>query len=488
MFGLHSMSLSSHPGSAARPSPTIVWFRRDLRIADNPALHAAVERGHPVVPLFVWAPEEDGLWRPGDATRWWLRRSLQQFSEDLAVRGSELIMMRGATIEVIDKVRRSTGADTVVWNRRYEPAAIEVERRLEQHLAKAGIHTRNFEGTLLSSDRILSSAGQPFRRFTPFYNAFMANAAVDEPLEPVRSIRSSDYKLSDDAGRRVLEAIDSAPKRRDWAPSESWEPGSNSANSRMCHFVRDDLAGYADRHDRMDQSGTSRLSPHLTFGEISTRQAWHAARNAAKSSGNTAFLRQLIWREFAYHQLIQFPQITDTPLKPEFARLETHMNQDAFRAWTTGHTGYPIVDAGMRELSASGWMHNRARMVVASFLIKHLALPWQVGAHWFWDNLVDADLASNSLNWQWVAGSAVDASPYYRIFNPTRQGERFDPDGNYVRLWVRELASLPAPRIHTPWKNVTGPRPYPDPIVDHDTARKAALERYGSVRLMRNGD
>ena len=467
--------------------PSVVWYRRDLRVDDNPTLTAAVEFGGPVLPVFVWSPEEDEDWRPGPASRWWLRRSLERLDEDLRQRNSGLIVLRGPVLKAISELCRKTGARRVLWSRRYEPASIALENQLAARLADDNVETAQLESTRLSSSRILTGSGTPFQKFTPFYKQFLAKAVIEAPIAAPRSLPAFGQVNGDN--QAVFGTIGPSRFPPDWEGASLWRPGSAAAHRRLETFLENHVSDYKDQHDRMDDaSGTSHLSPHLSFGEISARRVWHMLEDTRETPGQKAFMRQLVWREFASHQLTEFPEITDRSLRGEFDALATSLDDDAFTAWKLGRTGYPVVDAGMRELAETGWMHNRARMVVASFLIKHLALPWQWGAHWFWENLVDADLANNSLNWQWVAGSAVDASPYYRIFNPQRQGARFDPDGDYVRRWVDELRSVSGSSVHGPrdgseWNGID----YPEPIVEHESARQAALDRYAAVRAHRKG-
>jgi deoxyribodipyrimidine photo-lyase len=457
--------------------PTLLWFGKDLRIADNPALTAAVASGAPVLPVFVWSPTESGEWRPGAASRWWLRRSLEALGNDLSARGSGLRVLAGPVVKTLERLWRETGATRIVWNRRDEPASIELEERVRRQARRAGLTVETCEAGRLSGTEIRTSEGQVFRKFTPFYRKFLAEARISPPLPEPAGIPGGGL-LPVSSPAEVLARIDDGS-----GFSWCWTPGSAAARDHLDRFVFDALDGYAAGHDRIDESGTSRLSPHLAFGEISAREVWHAVKRIGKSPGCETFLRQLVWREFAHEQLRVFPHMVDTSLRPRFEAMPTLRSVDHFELWREGRTGYPLVDAGMRQLRASGWMHNRARMVTASFLVKHLGLPWQWGAHWFWDRLVDADLANNSMNWQWVAGCGIDSAPYYRIFNPTRQGEKFDPEGVYARRWVSELRSVPPGRIYGSreggeWDNAS----YPEPVVDHESAREAALGRYAAVR------
>ena len=442
--------------------PSLVWFRQELRLSDNPALLAAVQRGGPVIPVFVWAPEEERPWAPGQASRWWLARSLAALDAALRQRGSRLIVRRGPTVKALVKLASECGADTVFWNRRYEPAAVARDENV-----KTAIASQIFESALLfEPGRILNGAGRPFQVFSAFWRACLAMA---EPPAPERA----------PAG---IPAPSRWPKSEtvpdDSTAIEGWQPGEAGAQQRMRRFLKR-AGSYATDRDRPDNEGTSRLSPHLHFGEISPRQVWHALRS------NEPYLRELAWREFADHLLFHFPTTPDEPFRPRQREAPSKLDPRLLRLWQTGRTGFPIVDAGMRQLLETGWMHNRVRMLVASFLVKDLLIDWREGAAWFWDKLVDADLANNTLNWQWVAGCGADASPWFRIFNPVTQGEKFDPQGDYVRRWLPQLERLPAAWIHKPWEapasdlaaaGVRLGRTYPRPIVDHrEAAARARL-------------
>ncbi|MEI6085179.1 MAG: deoxyribodipyrimidine photo-lyase [Verrucomicrobiota bacterium] len=417
---------------------SIVWFRLDLRLADNPALAAAAKLGQ-VVPVFIWAPEEEGAWPPGAASRWWLHHSLKALAKDLG----GLVIRRGPSLDALRQLVKETGATAVFWNRRYEPALIARDTRVKQALLADGLTVESFNSALLFEPwEIKTGAGGPYKVFTPFYRACLkkkvGGASMPRPYR-VAALRPLPPSVE----------LDLLPKL-DWAKGFNWQPGEAGARKQLAAFSP---KGYLEKRDLPAITGTSRLSPHLHFGEISPRQAWEA--------GNEDYRRQLIWREFAHHLLYHFPATTDKPLKPQFEKFPWRKDAKGLRAWQRGETGFPIVDAGMKELWTTGWMHNRVRMVAASFLVKDLLIPWQEGARWFWDTLVDADLANNTLGWQWVAGCGADAAPFFRIFNPTAQAERFDPRGEYVRRWV--------------------PQPVP-PILDHASARLRALAALQSGR------
>jgi deoxyribodipyrimidine photo-lyase len=474
----------------------IVWLRQDLRLADNPALQAACARGGPVVPVFVWAPEEEGAWPPGGASRWWLGQSLAQLSGQLRAAGAELVIRRGESRAELLRVAKATGARAVFWNRRYEPAIMARDRKVEAALRASGLQTDSFNGALLHEPgTTLNQADRPFQVFTAFWRTCLAS---EEPSEPLPAPRRVSVPPRQPASL-PLAALDLEPKLN-WTDGlrAAWQPGTAGAEAELRRFLRDGLLTYAEGRNRPDLVGTSRLSPHLHFGEISPRQVWQAVRRFAESHSVPAavwrhwqFLTELGWREFGHDLLFHFPHTPEQPLRAEFARFPRRKHSAWLRAWQRGQTGCPLVDAGMRELWITGWMHNRVRMVVASFLVKNLLLPWQEGARWFWDTLVDADLANNTLGWQWTAGCGADAAPFFRIFNPVSQGERFDPDGCYVRRWVPELGRLPAAWIHRPWEappavlaaaGVELGRNYPRPVVSLLLSRELALEAYHRIR------
>ena len=483
------------------PAPTIVWFRQDLRVADNPALAAAAALG-PVLPIYVLDDAAAGERAVGGASRWWLHHSLDALSRRLAKLGAPLVLRRGGAAAVLERLAAETGARGVFWNRVYEPAAAAVERDLAQRLMRAGREARAFSASLLfEPEDIVTKDGRPYQIFTPFWRACLA---APEPARPSPAPRKLAAPRAVPTGDR-LDDWGLLPTKPDWAGGlrEAWlgggmGPGEAGAARRLAAFLDDALARYGGDRDRPDRDGTSRLSSHLHFGELSPHQLWHAARaaeaardDAGLPGGAEAYLRQLGWREFSAHLLHHVPSLPDAPLRANFARFPWRRDKKALRAWQRGLTGYPLVDAGMRELWATGWMHNRVRMVVASFLVKHLLLPWQDGERWFWDTLVDADLANNAASWQWVAGSGADATPYFRIFNPTLQGEKFDPDGAYVRRWVPELARLPDRFIHRPAEapesvlsdaGVALGKSYPRPIVEHAAARSRALAAFAAIK------
>jgi deoxyribodipyrimidine photo-lyase len=475
-------------------APIIVWFRNDLRLADHPALTAAVETGAPVLPLYILDNVTPGRWRTGGASRWWLHGSLAALDTDLRQRGGRLCLHKGSAPEVLKALLAETGASAIHAARGYEPWEAELERSVTALCKAQSAAFRTYGGRLLfEPEAIRTAAGQHYRMFTPFWRACLAAGAPRAPLPAPRLIRCADAESD------PLASLDLLPARPDWAGGlrETWQPGEAAALTRLASFTERHLARYAEDRSRLDIDATSRLSPHLHFGEISPTQIWHAVTGAAPRGGAMAergaeaYLRELIWRDFSYHLLKHFPAMISHPLRPEFANFPWRDDAPALTAWQKGRTGYPIVDAAMRELWHTGFMPNRARMIVASFLVKHLLIPWQTGADWFLDTLVDADLANNQANWQWVAGSGTDAAPYFRIFNPVLQGQKFDPDGVYVRRWMPELARLSARNIHAPWQapelalgaaSVTLSRSYPPPIVEHGAARARALTAFATIR------
>ena len=453
----------------------IAWLRRDLRLSDNPALLAAAEAADAVVPVYVWSPEDEGDWAPGAAARWWLHRSLESLAAALEARGSRLVVRRGPAEAEIRRLVEETGAHAVFWNRLYDPALVERDARIKAGLGEAGVEARSFRaGVLFEPWEVETGDGGPYRVFTPFWKACRALPEPDPPATPPETLpapaRWPQTVPIDDLG--LLPRIP-------WHASleEAWTPGEHGAHGRLGAFVRHGLAGYRDERDRPDRNGVSRLSPYLHHGELSPRQVWHAVsagRADAPERDVECYLRELGWREFAHHVLFHFPHTPDEPMYDKYADFPWREDHgQMLEAWRRGRTGIPIVDAGMRELWSTGWMHNRVRMVAASLLVKNIRAPWQAGARWFWDTLVDADLANNTMGWQWTAGSGADAAPYFRIFNPVTQGEKFDPDGAYVKRWVPELRDLPAGRVHRPWESP--PADYPAPVVDLKSSRAEAL-------------
>lgn len=481
---------------ATRPLfPALIWFRRNLRLDDNEVLHAASILHH-LMPVFIWDPDEP----LGESSRWWLNRSLQQFQKQFRDRGLRLILRKGDSLTVLRSLIRETDAQSVWVDRSYEPWQREKDAAIQRELKKCGIPFFSVNDSLLFDPATnKNQQGKPYQVFTPFWNqclslpdpALSAASAVkwEAPKRWPQSDKLSDWKLCP-SGKwaKKLEAY--------------WDPGSKGAKRVLGEFLKFKMTHYPKDRDRPDLQGTSRLSPYLHFGELSIRRVWHEVRRRAvqdrKKEGGWAsevFLRQLVWREFAAYLLFHFPEMISQPLRKDFLNFSWRKKKSVLQKWQEGKTGYPIVDAGMRELWATGWMHNRVRMIVASFLIKDLLQPWRDGARWFEDTLVDADLANNTFGWQWTAGCGADAAPYFRIFNPVLQGEKFDPEGRYVRQWIPELSRVPARYLHQPWQaspevlrkaGVQLGQNYPRPMVHHDDARKRALFIYSRMRRTKN--
>ena len=468
---------------------TIVWFRQDLRIADNPALHAAAQRG-PILPVFILdAANGSSKWSIGGASKWWLHYSLTFLEENLG----SLTLLRGPALEQLLQLAKSSGADSIYWNRCYEPRAIERDRAVKAALKARGIDAQSFNASLLNEPwEIATGSGGPYKVFTPYWRACQQRSFA-APLPVPRIVMAS----AKESGATLAD-WDLLPLAPNWAADwlNTWTPGESGANARLVQFLAEGIDGYGELRNRPDLLNVSRLSPHLHWGEISPRQVLAraqlaAAANPSRQGDVSKFLSEIGWREFAHHLLFHFPDLPDKSWKPAFDTYPWQDDRRQLRAWQRGMTGYPLVDAGMRELWKTGWMHNRVRMVTASFLVKHLRIDWRQGQAWFWDTLVDADLASNAASWQWVAGSGADAAPYFRIFNPVTQGEKFDPDGAYVRKWCPELSALPSDAIHAPFlaparllrsAGIELGVNYPAPIVDHATAREAALRGYEAVK------
>jgi deoxyribodipyrimidine photo-lyase len=480
-------------------TPSIVWFRNDLRLADNPALNAAIERGRPIIPVFIWAPMEEAEWAPGAASRWWLHQSLSKLIEALKQFGVQLVIRVGDSPEILKVLVRESRAGAVFWNRRYEPAMVQRDCQIEQRLRARGCEVRVFDAALLADPgTVRTSSGKPFQVFTAFWKRCLASIDPRPPLPAPRTLSPGGNALKS----TPVAALELLPRIKwDSGLTAAWQPGELGAKRALGRFCSAKLGNYLMTRNRPDLIGTSRLSPHLHFGELSVRQIWHSLSRRNEKSGlrktgwkNSQFVFELGWREFANYLLYHFPTTPGQPLRQEFERFPWRNNKVRLRAWQRGQTGYPMVDAGMRELWTTGWMHNRVRMIVASFLVKHLLIPWQEGARWFWDTLVDADLANNTLGWQWTAGCGADAAPFFRIFNPMHQGEKFDPKGEYVRRWVPELARVPDRWLHCPW--TTPPNilaksgvklgvTYPCPIVDHAAARHLALAAFEKLKTNR---
>jgi deoxyribodipyrimidine photo-lyase len=474
----------------------LVWFRRDLRLADNPALHTALASSTHVVCVYVHAPEEEGAWRPGAASDWWLHHSLAALDASLRERGGSLTLRRGPTLLALAGLARECGATSIHWNRLYEPAIVERDTALKAELRRQGFACHSHVAALLFEPWDLRTAqGGPYRVFTPYWRA--AQSQLGRLPRPLPAPQAVPTRRTGSAGVGLGELGLLPRVRWDAGLSDSWQPGERGALARLAAFCAGGLAAYDEGRNRPDLPGSSRLSPHLHFGEVGPRQCLAAAATAldgappATIQASESFVREIGWREFAHHLLHHFPHTTDRSLDERFERYPWTTDAAALEAWRRGRTGYPIVDAGLRELWHTGWMHNRVRMIAASLLTKNLGQHWLEGARWFWDTLVDADLASNTLGWQWTAGCGADAAPYFRIFNPVLQAERHDPGRAYLRRWLPELARLPDAWIHSPWQApaaalaAAGVRlgiDYPAPVVDFPVSRQRALDGYATLR------
>jgi len=476
-------------------APTLYWYRHDLRLSDLPGLVAASRRG-PVLPVFILDDTETRERPLGGASRWWLHHSLQSLQSALQDAGGDLILRRGKPEAILRTLLEETGADAIYASRQYQPWSQDLEQDIKQLAEDAGAVFKRFPGTLLyEPEAVTTGSGTPFKVFTPFWRACLRQPIENPPVEQPKLGFPKVWPSSE-----PLDDWQLLPHSPNWAASWSdlWNPGSNGAHTALKLFLSERVGRYAEGRDVPGETFTSKLSPHLRFGEISPRQIWWAAKTVkrdrpADSEAVDKFLSEIGWREFCHHLVAQFPQMPEQPFNAKFAHFPWGEYPEAVRAWQKGQTGYPIVDAGMRELWQTGFMHNRVRMIVASFLCKHLLSHWREGETWFWDCLLDADIAANSCSWQWVAGSGADAAPYFRIFNPVAQGEKFDKDGRYTRRWVPELADLPDKYLHKPWEapdlvlTAAGVRlgdNYPQPIVDHKTARETALAAYAHLKAV----
>jgi deoxyribodipyrimidine photo-lyase len=458
---------------------SLVWFRQDLRLSDNACLSAAAAKG-PITPVFILDDSTPGQWRWGGASRWWLHHSLHSLGQKIL-----LVLRRGQTEIELEKLLKETGASSLHFSRDYAPWSPRLEHRVKEMCDRLGVECHRHGGFLLHEpESIRNGSGEAYKVYTPFSRACFAKGEPP-PAKPLPQLSFAPTAAGDG-----LDEWNLVPQNPNWATefADNWKPGEQGAHGQLAKFLDEALVDYAEGRDRPDKSVTSRLSPHLHWGEISPRQVWQATRQAMAAANGTRdasgekFLKEVLWREFSYHLLHLFPQLPDQPFKSEFSNFPWADDKAGLEKWQKGQTGFPIVDAGMRELWSTGVMHNRVRMIVASFLVKDLLIPWQQGAAWFWYTLVDADIASNSASWQWVAGCGADAAPYYRIFNPVLQGQKFDPEGDYVRRWIPELSDVPNAFIHEPWEMPQPPRSYAKPMLDHGTARNRALEALKKIK------
>lgn len=457
----------------------VVWFRNDLRIFDNLALAAAISSNQKVLPIFIY---DKSLTRPlGSASKWWMHNSLLELKRSLKKIGADLIFKSGNAFEILQEITEKITISHIFWNRRYDQLGIDQDILVKSYFKKRGVVCESFNGYLLFEPHtIQNQQGKHFKIFTPFWKNCLSETPPEKPIAAPTFIKF-DANFSDLSDS--LDSLGLLPNHsRVNSLSAAWKPGENGGQELLQTFLENNLKGYKENRNYPSVAKTSKLSPYIRWGEISVRQLWHAIKKIIAVRGieldSLTFLAELGWREFAYHTLFYNSNMATLPLNKAFIDFPYSKNQQYFQAWSRGVTGYPIVDAGMRELWQTGYMHNRVRMIVASFFTKHLQQPWQDGERWFWDTLVDADYASNSFNWQWVAGCGADAAPYFRIFNPSLQGAKFDPEGCYVRNWVTELKSIPNKFIHTPWLYSIPSSQYPKPLIEHKTGREQALQTF----------
>lgn len=468
----------------------IIWFRKDLRLSDNPALFEACKQGE-ILPVYILEDDDNG-WSIGEAQKWWLYNSLKKLKSDLSNYKAELILRKGKPLSIISQLVKDTKSDAVFWNRCYEPNSIQRDKKIKKQLKNIGVEVKSFAANLLFEPwKVTNQSGNYFKVFTPFWKNCILNHSP-RSLYSRPNIRPHKVQLKSED----IESWRLIPTKPDWSEkfNDYWVPGENSSQSLLSEFIKKNIAKYVTDRDIPGIKGTSKLSPYLHFGEISPHQIWYKVKDYHNmnvlGNGVDKYLSEIGWREFSYHLLYHNPTLPSQEFNPKFQKFPWQFDADNLAKWQKGMTGYPIVDAGMRELWNTGWMHNRVRMIVASFLTKHLLISWQEGAKWFLDTLLDADLANNSAGWQWVAGCGADASPYFRIFNPIMQGTKFDVTGEYIRKWIPELAEVPNKYIHSPWEaskellkssKVELGITYPKPIIDHPIARNRALELYSKL-------
>ena len=468
---------------------TLVWFRQDLRLKDNPALSYACENGD-ILPVYI--VDNTNCEKPlGEASNWWLHHALTSLNDSL---NNQLCVFIGDPVQLIPALVKENGIDTVVWNRCYQPWQIRRDTALKKQLTTSGIAAKSFNASLLWEPwDVLKNDGTAYKVYTPYYRRGCLNKPAPRyPIEKPDTL-SLCHCVSED--RLTINALNLLPKVKwDSTIATRWEPGEKGAANNLQTFLSAPVREYKEQRHIPYRQGTSRLSPYLRFGEISPNQIWYAAVHQADDNIDAdldCYLSELGWREFSYYLLYHFPNLPTKNFNPKFDKFEWRQNEQHLMAWQLGKTGYPIVDAGMRELWQTGYMHNRVRMIVGSFLVKNLRLHWSAGEAWFWDCLLDADLASNSASWQWVAGTGADAAPYFRIFNPLTQGQKFDKQGNYVRQYCPELTKLPDKYIHTPWlapqdildyAQIKLGETYPHPIVDLKNSREAALTAFAALK------
>ena len=473
-------------------SPILVWLRKDLRLRDHPAFEAAILEKRPILPLYIWDPEEGGEWSPGAASRWWLHHALLSLAKDIQGLGGTLVVRKGKAAEILPRIAKEHNIRKIFYSRAYDPPGITTQEAVEEALDEAGLDTGSFNASLLQEPwETKNGTGKPFQVFTPYWRK-SRQVIYREPAEYAPA------KLSFIKQQEPASSVDSLGLLPDHSWHQKleshWDVSEDAAHQQLQRTVEEVTRSYATRRNHPSVDGTSRLSPYLAWGLISPRQICKAvlqADSGDSTRGENKFLVEIGWREFSYHLLYHFPSIPNQPLRAKYASFPWIEDQANLRRWQFGKTGYPMVDAGMRQLYETGWMHNRVRMVVASFLVKHLLLSWNDGARWFWDTLVDADLASNTQGWQWAAGCGADAAPYFRIFNPITQGEKFDTKGEYARRWIPALEQLPKKWIFRPWEapadvlQASGlelGKSYPEPCIDHTEGRTRALAALATLK------
>ncbi|MEB8431565.1 deoxyribodipyrimidine photo-lyase [Cocleimonas sp. KMM 6892] len=470
----------------------IVWFRQDLRLADNAALLHACNECDVVIPVFIDDAMEESISSIGGASSAWLHRSLESLSADLSSQQSKLIFRQGEPLKVLSELINETKATHLYWNRCYEPKVRkrdeEIKTTLSKQILSKQIKVKSFKGSLLLEPwEVLKQDDTPYRVFTPYWKALVQKLILTSPYEMPSDFKPAE-KWPDSLELNQLKLLPQEPiPRWDEAMMKHWKVGEDAAHDALHEFLEDGVQNYKEKRDFPAIGGTSLLSPHLHFGEISPLQVFHysnmhKAQNPHHDHGVGHILRQVVWREFAYALLYHFPETVTDPLFEKYKGFEWRNNEEELKRWQQGNTGFPIIDAGMRELWQTGYMHNRVRMIAASFLTKNLLIHWHKGEAWFRDTLVDADIANNTMGWQWVAGSGADAAPYYRIFNPVLQSNKFDGKAEYIRRWVPELSKLDNKAIHQPSVEQAKECNYPEAMVDLKATRERALDRYSQIK------
>lgn len=463
---------------------TLLWFRQDLRLTDNPALSEAIQHFETILPIYIHDTHNLGNRHHGAAQTWWLEKSLMDLNQRL---GGNLRCFEGDPLTLIPELMREEKIDAICWNRCYEPQRIARDATLKKKLMEESLEVHTFNGSLLMEPwAVKNKAGEYFKVFTPYWRHVQANYLHTLSPSPPKNWEEKLTALKNSKAQHIPKLFNPPAWSKKF--EAHWAPGEKNASQLLNGFFKKNIKNYADGRDFPSLETTTKLSPYLHFGEISPRQIWQVAKNNERIQPHLSqqilkFLSELGWREFSYHLLYHFPELPKKSFKKSFEAFPWKKNKKLLQAWQEGKTGYPIIDAGLRQLWETGWMHNRVRMIAASFLIKHCQVDWREGEAWFWDTLLDADLANNTSGWQWVAGSGADASPYYRIFNPILQSKKFDPEGRYIKHWVSELKHLPTDLIHEPWLLSEKDRgSYPLPIVNHEMGRSLALEAYKNLK------